>query len=43
MGGLDWQALPVVTEILGIEDPEVLIEQLVILRDFNRSRPPGEQ
>lgn len=33
MGGLDWSALPMVTELLGIADPEKLIRQLVALRD----------
>lgn len=33
MGGLDWSALPIVVEVLGVGDPEMLITQLVILRD----------
>ena len=28
MGGLDWQALPIVVDMLGISDPEDLILQL---------------
>ena len=34
MGGLDWEALPVVIAMLGVEDPEILIRQLVVIRDF---------
>jgi len=33
MGGLNWQALPVVVELLGIDDIELLVEQLIIIRD----------
>jgi hypothetical protein len=32
MGGLNWTALPVVVELLGVDDVELLIEQLVIIR-----------
>mgnify|MGYP000331808352 CR=1 FL=1 len=32
MGGLDWQALPIVVDLLGISDPEDLIMQLVAVR-----------
>lgn len=35
MGGLDWAALPIVAEMLGIEDVETLIMQLTIIRDHN--------
>jgi len=38
MGGLDWSALPVVVEVLGVREPEVLITQLVAIRDAQRSR-----
>lgn len=37
MGGLDWSALPVVLEVLGIDDPEPVIRQLIILRDHGRN------
>lgn len=37
MGGLDWQALEIVAEKLGIEDIDGLIDQLVILRDKDRT------
>lgn len=33
MGGLDWNALPIVCEILGIDDMEIFIMQLLALRD----------
>lgn len=34
MGGrLDWLALPIVAELLGVTDPEPLILQLIALRD----------
>lgn len=36
MGGLDWAALPVVCELLGIADPEPLIYQLQALRNQQR-------
>lgn len=36
MGGLDWAALPVVAEMLGIQDVNQLVEQLVLIRDFQR-------
>jgi len=32
--GLDWQALPLLAEIHGVEDIEMLIEELVIIREF---------
>jgi hypothetical protein len=32
MGGLNWTALPIVVELLGVDDVELLIEQLVIIR-----------
>jgi hypothetical protein len=33
MGGLDWGALPVVAEMLGVVELEPLIVQLVAIRD----------
>lgn len=35
MGGLDWQALPIVVEILGITDIETFITQLIAIRDWH--------
>jgi hypothetical protein len=32
-GAIDWTGLPVVCEILGIEDIELLIKQLILIRD----------
>lgn len=36
MGGLDWQALDVVAEMLGVLDIETLITQLVAIRESAR-------
>ena len=36
MGGLDWSALPVVCEMFGVREPDVLITQLVAIRDAQR-------
>ena len=36
MGGIDWAALPIVAELLGIADIEKLNVQLVALRDLPR-------
>ena len=34
MGGqIDWAGLPVVAELLGIQDVELLVAQLVLIRD----------
>lgn len=38
MGGLDWQALPIVVDMLGISDPENLIMQLVTVREHTREK-----
>ena len=38
MGGIDWAALPVVAEMLGIDDIETLVLQLVAIRDAQRER-----
>lgn len=38
MGGLDWSALPVVVEMLGVRDVEGLVAELTAIREFkNRS------
>ena len=34
MGGMDWHALPVVVELLGVRDPDPLIHLLVAIRDW---------
>jgi len=33
LGGLEWNGIETVTEVLGIEDVETLIVQLALLRD----------
>ena len=33
MRGIDWAALPVVVELFGVREPEILIAQLVAIRD----------
>ena len=38
MGGLDWQALPIVIDMLGISDPEDLIMHLVTVREHAREK-----
>ena len=32
-GAIDWAGLPVVVELLGIDDVELLIKQLLLIRD----------
>lgn len=34
MGGFDWNALPAIVEAFGITDPERLIHELAVIRDF---------
>lgn len=39
MGGvIDWSALPVVAEVIGINDIESLIADLRIIRDYQNER-----
>lgn len=38
MGGIDWAGLPFVCDVLGIEDVETLITQLVAIRDFQNRK-----
>lgn len=39
MGGLDWAALDVVCDVLGVRDVELLLHQLAAIRDhLNRAR-----
>ncbi|MGZ5000621.1 MAG: hypothetical protein ACXV7F_09990 [Methylomonas sp.] len=35
-GALDGSLLPIVAEILGVEDVELLVRQLALIRDFQR-------
>ncbi|WFP48509.1 hypothetical protein PL263_10330 [Methylomonas sp. EFPC3] len=39
MGGLDWAGLPVVAELLGVQDIESLIYHLKLIRDQNHVGP----
>ncbi len=41
MGGLDWNAMDTVTELLGIRDIDALIGDLVTIRDWNKERSRG--
>lgn len=41
MGGLDWAALPVVVEMLGVTDVELLILQLIAIRDHASGKQHG--
>lgn len=36
MGGIDWAALPVVAEMLGVADVDRLVRQLVTIREFHK-------
>lgn len=38
MGGIDWSALPMVIDLLGVSDPETLIAQLVAIRDHQNAQ-----
>jgi hypothetical protein len=38
MNGIDWNALPIVSEYLGVEDIDGLISQLVTIRDYYDKR-----
>lgn len=40
MGGLDGSLLPVVAEMLGVDDIETLVVQLAAIRDWQRENPP---
>ena len=37
MGGLDWNALPIVVEMLGIADVDQLIRHLAALREYQKA------
>ncbi len=39
LGGLDWAGLPVVAELLGVQDIESLIYHLKLIRDQNHVGP----
>jgi hypothetical protein len=37
MGGIDWNALPILCELYGVQDVERLIFQLVTIRETNKN------
>lgn len=37
-GEIDWAALPFVAELLGIDDLEMLAQQLLVIREFDEQR-----
>ena len=37
MGGMDWAALPVVVDLLGVDDVEGLVDGLAAIRDHHRN------
>jgi len=39
MGGIDWAGLPVVVELLGITDPEAVINRLQVIKGYQPERP----
>lgn len=41
MAGLDWNALPVVCELIGVDDVEALLWQLLLIRDRLRGDARG--
>lgn len=34
MGGIQWDALPIIIELLGIDDVALFIEHLTIIRNY---------
>lgn len=38
MDGLDWQAIEMVAELLGVRDLEALVADLVVIRDWRKNR-----
>jgi hypothetical protein len=44
MGGeIQWQALPLIADVLGIEDIAVLVHQLAAIRDFQQRQIEADQ
>lgn len=37
-GAIDWQALPIVSEVLGVSDQEQFIYELLAVRDYQRKQ-----
>ncbi|MER2518573.1 MAG: hypothetical protein ABTR92_19615 [Candidatus Accumulibacter phosphatis] len=42
MGGIDWAALPIIVDMLGVADPEQLIHHLVAIRDHQNANRSAE-
>jgi hypothetical protein len=40
MGGIDWAGLPLVAEMLGYDDMEMLVTQLQTIREFKARGNP---
>ena len=38
MGGIDWQALPVLAELRGVRSFELLLDALLVIQDRERRR-----
>lgn len=39
MGGeIDWRAVPFLAELIGVDDLEMLAEQLLVIREFDEQR-----
>ncbi len=38
LGGLDWSGIDQVMDLLGLDDKEMLVTQLMAIRDFQRKR-----
>jgi hypothetical protein len=36
MGGIDWAAFPILCEIYGVVDVELIISQLVTIREYKK-------
>lgn len=32
-GAMDWVALPIIVDVLGVKDPEMLLYQVLLIRD----------
>lgn len=37
LGGMDWSGIPVIAEMLGFDDIEMLVAQLVVIRDHQKA------
>lgn len=43
MAGIDWNALPLIAEILGVNDMELFVEQLLAIREFDEAKQKAER